>query len=41
MVTKTELLYSDNSKPYYTEGNVGDVKYRIIAGLGEIGDPKQ
>ena len=38
---KTELLYSDNSKPYYTEGNVGDVKYRIIAGLGEIGDPKQ
>lgn len=38
---KTELLYSDNSKPYYTNGNIGDVKYRIIAGLGEIGEPKQ
>lgn len=38
---KIELLYSDSSKPYYAEGNVGDVKYRIVAGLGEIGDPKQ
>lgn len=38
---KIELLYSENSKPYYADGNVGDVKYRIIAGLGEIGDPKQ
>lgn len=38
---KLELLYSDNSKPYYADGTVGDVKYRIIAGLGEIGDPKR
>lgn len=38
---KIELLYSDNSKPYYVNGNVGDVRYRIIAGLGEIGDPKR
>lgn len=38
---KTELLYAENSKPYYTEGRVGGVKYRVIAGLGEIGDPKQ
>lgn len=38
---KTELLYADNSKPYYTTGIIGDVHYRIIAGLGEIGEPKQ
>ena len=38
---RIELLYSDNSKPYYVDGNVDDVKYRIIAGLGEIGDPKR
>lgn len=38
---KIELLYADNSQPYYADGNVGDVKFRIIAGLGEIGDPKQ
>ena len=38
---KIEILYSDNSKPYYADGNVGDVRYRILAGLGEIGDPKR
>lgn len=38
---KIELLYADTSKPYYAEGQVDDVKYRIVAGLGEIGDPKQ
>lgn len=38
---KIELLYSDNSKPYYADGNVGEVRYRIIAGLGEIGEPKR
>lgn len=37
---KIELLYSDESKPYYADGSIGDVKYRIIAGLGEIGEPK-
>ena len=38
---KIELLYADSSRPYYTEGKIDDVKYRIVAGLGEIGDPKQ
>lgn len=38
---KIEMLYADNSRPYYAEGKVDDVKYRIVAGLGEIGDPKQ
>lgn len=37
---KIELLYSDQSMPYYANGTIGDVKYRIIAGLGEIGEPK-
>lgn len=37
---KIELLYSDKYKPYYADGNVGDVKYRIVAGLGEIGVPQ-
>lgn len=37
---KIELLYSDHYMPYYADGNIGDVKYRIIAGLGEIGEPK-
>lgn len=26
--------------PYYDEGEVRDVKYKIVAGLGEIGEPK-
>ena len=38
---KNELLFSDSHKPYYTEGKLGDVKYRIVAGLGEIGEPKK
>ena len=38
---KNELLFSDSHKPYYAEGSLGDVKYRIIAGLGEIGEPKK
>lgn len=37
---KIELLFSDKYKPYYADGKVGDVKYRIVAGLGEIGVPK-
>ena len=37
---KIELLYLDDSKPYYADGDLGGVKYRLIAGLGEIGDPK-
>ena len=38
---KIELLYADTSRPYYAEGKIDDVKYRLVAGLGEIGDPKQ
>ena len=37
---RIDLLISDYSKPYYADGFVNDVKYRIIAGLGGIGEPK-
>jgi len=37
---RIEMLISESSKPYYTFGNIGNVHYRIIAGLGEIGEPK-
>lgn len=37
---RIELLYSDDNKPYYADGIIDEVKYRLIAGLGEIGDPK-
>ena len=30
---KNELLFSDSHNPYYAEEILGDVKYRIIAGL--------
>ena len=36
-----ELFISQNSKPYYIKGTVDDVNYKIVAGLGKIGDPKQ
>lgn len=35
-----EMLISNNWKPFYTEGNIDNVKYRIVAGLGDIGRPK-
>lgn len=35
------LLMSENSKPFYKDGKIGNVTYRIIAGLGEVGDPKK
>lgn len=38
---KVELLISDECMPYYDEGEVRDVKYKIVAGLGEIGEPKK
>ena len=38
---KNELLFSATHKPYYVDGYLGDVRYRIIAGLGEIGEPKK
>lgn len=36
------LLMSDDVKPYFSEGTLGhgEIKYRLIAGLGEIGTPK-
>jgi len=37
---RIELLYSDDNKPYYADGVIDEVKYRLIAGIGEIGDPK-
>lgn len=35
-----ELLISDTLLPYFIEGNIEDVHYKIVAGLGKIGDPK-
>lgn len=35
-----ELFVSENSRPYYMEGNIDDVHYKIVAGLGKIGEPK-
>lgn len=38
--TSIELLIAENSKPYFIEGNLDNVHYKIIAGLGKIGEPK-
>jgi len=38
---KVELLISDECLPYYDQGVIKDVEYRIVAGLGEIGEPKK
>lgn len=35
-----ELYVSENTRPYYIEGDIDDVHYKIVAGLGRIGDPK-
>ncbi len=35
-----ELFISDNSRPYFIEGIIDDVHYKIVAGLGKIGEPK-
>ena len=35
-----ELLMSDDVKPYYEEGDRDGVHYRLIAGLGKVGEPK-
>ncbi len=35
-----ELLMSDDVKPYYEEGERDGVHYRLIAGLGKVGEPK-
>ena len=35
-----ELFISENSRPYFVEGDIDDVHYKIVAGLGRIGEPK-
>lgn len=35
-----ELLISDATRPYYIEGDLEGVHYKIVAGLGKIGEPK-
>lgn len=37
---RVELLLSDNTIPYHTEGRIDSVRYKLIAGLGGIGEPK-
>ncbi len=36
---RVELLYSEDYKPFYADGVLNGVNYRLIAGLGTIGDP--
>lgn len=38
---KIMLLACDDYKPFYVDGQIKDVKYRVIAGLGEVGEPKR
>lgn len=40
---KIEILLSDQTLPYYAEGQLergNNVKYRLVAGLGGVGEPK-
>ena len=37
---RIDLLFLENNKPYYVEGRVNNVNYRIVAGLGGIGEPQ-
>jgi len=37
---RVELLLSSNTIPYHIEGIINNVKYKLIAGLGGIGEPK-
>lgn len=32
---------AEGSKPYYYTGNKDDISYKVIAGLGEVGDPSK
>ena len=38
---RIDMLYSDNLIPFHADGKINNVSYRIIAGLGEIGEPKR
>ena len=37
---RVELLLSNNTTPYHIEGIINNVRYKLIAGLGGIGEPK-
>ena len=37
---RIELLMSESVKPYFVEGETSGVHYKIIAGLGQVGTPK-
>lgn len=37
---RIELLLSDKTIPYHHEGTINNVRFKIIAGLGAIGEPK-
>lgn len=37
---RIEMLLSNNTVPYHIEGSISNVRYRLIAGLGGIGEPK-
>lgn len=39
--SKNIYIFSEISKPYVYEGNKDGVTFRVIAGLGEIGDPSK
>lgn len=38
---KDIVLFNDSSKPYYYEGESKGVKFRVVAGLSFIGEPKK
>ena len=38
---RIDMLCSDNLIPFHADGKINNVSYRIIAGLGEIGEPKR
>ncbi len=35
-----ELFISEHNRPYFIEGDIDDVHYKLVAGLGKVGDPK-
>ena len=35
-----ELFISEKTKPYFIKGEIDGVRYKIVAGLGRIGEPK-
>jgi hypothetical protein len=39
MAAKNIQIFNESSKPYYYEGQKDGVNIRVVAGLGEVGDP--